>query len=198
MSNGQSKRVNLTLHLNPGDSQADLRTCATLQRWHNKLKQEESSRVDATLIMRAFHRNIYLAGLQLQLLSPQLCHHVAESISRENMTLPDLVTELVRCELLPAGTPINTSVSGEFSEQQLKQLQQMNTAQHADFSPLCKNLEQIRTLLENQSLQLAQLSRSDTTQVQEVTSKGGSEEMDLNEIAVPIEKMKKIRQKGIF
>ncbi|MCT4716240.1 hypothetical protein MUA01_14850 [Enterobacteriaceae bacterium H18W14] len=221
MSNGQTKRVNLTLHLNPGESQADLRTVAKLTQWHNSLKQDAGERDEAAMQMRAFHRNVYLAGLQLQLLSPQLCHHVAESISREHLTLPELVAELARCELLPEGTPVNAPATEDFSKQQLKQLelllkkalpdpvsaapalpqsvsQEMSEGMQAEFVHLRNELESVRALLEKQNLQLAQLRRSEKAAAQEPSRNGNAEEIALAEITTSTEKMKKIRQKGIF
>lgn len=229
MRNGQTKRVNLTLHLSPGDSQADLRTVAKLSQWHRRLQESGEAREDVAAEMRAFHRSVYLAGLQLHLLSPQLCHHVAESIGREPLTLPELVTELVRCGLLPEGTPIHTAVtkSEDFSAQQLQQLQallqqalpepssaasaplageeampartqEMSAAQQAEFAHLRHELASMRTLLEQQSVQLAQLRRGEKNALQEPARSNHAEEIDLAEIATPTEKMKKIRQKGIF
>jgi hypothetical protein len=227
MSNGQTKRVNLTLHLSPGDSQADLRTVAKLSQWHGQLQQSAEAREDVAAEMRTFHRDVYLAGLQLHLLNPQLCHHVAESMGREHLTLPELVTELVRCGLLPKGTPIGaTEKSNEdFSAQQLEQLQkllqqaipeslpaavtteaavsqpaqEMSAAQQAEFAHLRRELESMRTLLEQQSLQLAQMRRSEKAAVQAVSpASNNAEEMNLAEMDAPTEKMKKIRQKGIF
>ncbi|HEY1844359.1 MAG TPA: hypothetical protein VGH05_05810 [Buttiauxella sp.] len=230
MSNGQTKRVNLTLHLSPGDSQADLRTVAKLSQWHGQLQQSAEAREDVAAEMRTFHRDVYLAGLQLHLLNPQLCHHVAESMGREHLTLPELVTELVRCGLLPKGTPIGaTEKSNEdFSAQQLEQLQkllqqaipeslpaapaavtteaavsqpaqEMSAAQQAEFAHLRRELEGMRTLLEQQSLQLAQMRRSEKAAVQAVSpASNNAEEMNLAEMDAPTEKMKKIRQKGIF
>lgn len=226
MSNGQTKRVNLTLHLSPGDSQADLRTAVKLSQWHSKLQQSSDAREEVVMEMRAFHRDVYLAGLQLHLLNPQLCHHVAESMGREHLTLPELITELVRCGLLPEGTPIGPADNqrDDFSAQQLRQLQEllqqampealpaapaavaaaapaqeMSAAQQAEFAHLRRELESMRTLLEQQSLQLAQLRRGEKASVHAASPSGNNtEEMNLADIAAPAEKMKKIRQKGIF
>jgi hypothetical protein len=225
MSNGQTKRIKLTLHLSPADSQADLRAVAKLSQWHGQLQQSVDTREDVAMDMRTFHRDVYLAGLQLRLLNPQLCHHVAESIGREHLTLPHLVTELVRCDLLPKGTSGGAveKPSEDFSAQQMQQLQkllqqavpaapaavaveaavsqttqEMSSAQLAEFAHLRRELVSMRTLLEQQSLQLAQLRRSEKAVVQDASRSGQAEEINLAEMDAPTEKMKKIRQKGIF
>jgi hypothetical protein len=225
MSNGQTKRIKLTLHLSPADSQADLRAVAKLSQWHGQLQQSVDTREDVAMDMRTFHRDVYLAGLQLRLLNPQLCHHVAESIGREHLTLPHLVTELVRCDLLPKGRSVDAveKPSEDFSAQQMQQLQkllqqavpaapaavageaavsqttqEMSSAQLAEFAHLRRELVSMRTLLEQQSLQLAQLRRSEKAVVQDASRSGQAEEINLAEMDAPTEKMKKIRQKGIF
>lgn len=224
MSSGQTKRVNLTLHLNPGDSLADLRTVRQLQQWYDSLKPADGKRDDATMEIRRFHRNNYLAGLQLQLLSPKLCQHIAESMGREALTLAELVGELIRCELLPEGTPTGTPARDEFSKQQLAQLEQMlrttlpelipepsvapaHSSESAadcagekeELSRLRAEIERMNTLLEQQNLQLSQLRLSDkVAPAVESTRNNQAEETDLSEISAATEKMKKIRQKGIF
>jgi hypothetical protein len=151
-------------------------------------------------------------------------------MGREHLTLPELVTELVRCGLLPKGTPIGAAEKSneDFSAQQLEQLQkllqqaipeslpatpaavttkaavsqpaqEMSAAQQAEFAHLRRELEGMRTLLEQQSLQLAQMRRSEKAAVQAVSpASNNAEEMNLAEMDAPTEKMKKIRQKGIF
>lgn len=227
MSKGQTSRVNFSLYLSPAQSQADLRTMTVLQQLHRQLKQSGSDRNDVNMETRTFHRNVYLAGLQLHQLNPQLCHHVAESIGREHLTLPELAEELVRCELLPVEIPAAPSAQNtDFSAQQLEQLRQVfeqsipevktaepapsavsetiqaegiSAEQQAEFTHLRSELARMSKLLEQQNLQLQQLRLSQRAPaVVEPTRNGNAEEVDLADIAPPTEKMKKIRQKGIF
>lgn len=214
MNKRQTKRINFSLYLSPNESQADLRTVTTLQQWHDGLKQDTHHRDDVAMEIRAFHRNVYLAGLQLHLLNPQLCCHVAESIGRQSLTLTELLAELARCELLPVGVPESVSGTGEFSGQQLKQLRLLlgqtipellptlavqesnkHTDQQTEFTRLHGELERIRTLLEQQTSTPQPPHRS-----KPVVTTGGSkmEEMSVSKVAAPAEKIKQIRQKGIF
>lgn len=102
MSNSRHiRRVNLSLHLSPEHSRADLRAMLQLKKWHQALNQTGSHPGDASMEMRRFHRNVYLAGLQLQLLDPQLCSHIAEAMGREALTLNELCSELATAQLLP-------------------------------------------------------------------------------------------------
>lgn len=99
MRKGGIRRVNLSLHLTPEKSRADLRAMQQLQRWHQSMNQSDSID-DSNMEIRAFHRNVYLAGLQLHLMDPALCRHVAESLGREHLTPAELLSELQPQEVL--------------------------------------------------------------------------------------------------
>ena len=133
----------------------------------------------------------------------------------------------MRCELLPVEIPAASSAQNtDFSAQQLEQLRQVfeqsitevktiestpsavsetiqaegiSAEQQAEFTHLRSELARMSKLLEQQNLQLQQLRLSQRAPaVVEPTRNGNAEEVDLADIAPPTEKMKKIRQKGIF
>lgn len=221
------KKLNLSLYLNPAHSAADQRAAGALQQWYLGLRQSGSERDDVSMTMRTFHRSVYLAGLQLHLLSPRLCQHVAESIGREPLTLAELTAELLRCELLPRVPGMEAEPQeASFSPRQLEQIQlllshtrasgeterevageaqearleRLLEAQQAEFARLHGELERLRALAEQQALQLQQLRLSGRAVSTPVESSRGSttEELSLAEMAPPTEKMQKVRQKGIF
>lgn len=219
MSNGQIRRVNLSLHLSPEHSRADLRAMLQLKKWHQELNQAGSPAGDANMEMRRFHRNVYLAGLQLQLLSPQLCNHVAESMGRETLTLETLCDELSTAGLLPLSAgPASAQVeeatvsSVDFSKQQLRQMRALmsealqrqpaatDETSFQELSQLRSEVAQLKTLLNQQNLLLQQLRMSGraTAQATESTKNGVAEELSLDTLSAPAQKMKQIRQKGIF
>lgn len=72
-------------------------------------------------------------------------------------------------------------------------------AQGAEFERLHQELAQLRTLAEQQALQLQQLRLSGRGTVTEPTrSGGGTEEVLLDDIAPAAEKLQRVRQKGLF
>lgn len=221
MSNRHIRRVNLSLHLSPEHSRADLRAMLQLKKWHQELNQTGNNPGDANMEMRRFHRNVYLAGLQLQLLNPQLCSHVAEAMGREKLTLDELCGELVSAQLLPippgdAPAPEPATSSDDFSKQQLRQMRALMSEalsrQPAPVAPppdessreeltlLRGEVAQLKTLLNQQNLLLQQLRMSGRTAAPaaESTKSGQTEELDLSTLGAPAQKMKQIRQKGIF
>lgn len=219
MSNRHIRRVNLSLHLSPEHSRADLRAMLQLKKWHQALNQAGGQPGDTTMEMRRFHRNIYLAGLQLQLLNPQLCSHVAESMGREKLTLDELCGELAGAGLLPvaagsapAAEPL--SPTADFSKQQLRQMRALmsealqrqpapaapDDGSREELSQLRSEVAQLKTLLNQQHLLLQQLRLSGraSSPAAESTKNGLTEEVDLSTLDAPAQKMKQIRQKGIF
>lgn len=214
MSNGQIRRVNLSLHLSPEHSRADLRAMLQLKKWHQELSQAGNPAGDANMEMRRFHRNVYLAGLQLQLLNPQLCSHVAESMGREKLTLEALCSELASAELLPiaASAAEQSAPNVDFSKQQLRQMRALmseafqrqpapaDETSHQELGQLRSEVAQLKTLLDQQNLLLQQLRMSGRTAapMAESAKSGMAEALALEALAAPVQKMKKIRQKGIF
>lgn len=171
MRKGQIRRVNLSLHLTPEQSHADLRAMQQLQQWHQSVNQSASVD-DSNMEIRAFHRDVYLAGLQLFLMDPALCHHVAESLGRENLTLETLLSEL-QPELKP-----------DVPSAQLEELQKIRDEVAA-----------LRPLMEQHKLALQQLRLA----AKNVSAPAPERDnIEVSKVDAPVEKMQKIRQKGIF
>lgn len=79
------------------------------------------------------------------------------------------------------------------------QTEGISAEQQAEFTHLRSELARMSKLLEQQNLQLQQLRLSQRAPASvELIRNGNAEEVDLADIAPPTEKMKKIRQKGIF
>lgn len=201
--NRQIRRVNLSLHLSPEQSRADLRAMQQLKKWHEDVQQSGDNVSDANMEIRRFHRNVYLAGLQLYLLKPQLCNHIAESLGREAFTLNALCSELQSDGLL-SGEAADIAAPDTFSERQLEQMRVLMTqtlqkqSTHDDPTMLHDEILNLKRLLEQQNLLLQQTRVSESAAVSEPVKKHVAEEVDLNSVAAPMQKMNKVRQKGVF
>lgn len=182
MYSRQVRRVNLSLHLSPEHSRADLRAMKQLKKWHDALRQPDSDVTDVNMQMRRFHRDVYLAGLQLSLLKPTLCRHIAESLGREPLTLETLAGELLRDGLLPGGAAAPEKTGGEEMLAQLRE-----------------EVAGLKALLEHQGAILARLAESGArVPTAEPSEIARGEEQGDSARAAPLEKLQKIRQKGIF
>lgn len=210
MSNRQIRRVNLSLHLSPEHSRADLRAMLHLKKWHGEMNNTGGNTSDTSMEIRRFHRNVYLAGLQLQMLNPQLCSHVAESIGREALTLDALCAELIEGKLLPiareTSLPAEQESNPEFSKQQLRQMRalmseatQRKDKDDGELAAMRSEIAQLKGLLEKQHVLLQQLRMSGrAAPAAESLKASGAEEVDLSLLENQSQKMKLIKQKGIF
>ena len=175
MRKGQIRRVNLSLHLTPDQSRADMRAMQQLQKWHQSMNQSDSID-DTNMEIRAFHRNVYLAGLQLHLLDPSLCHHVAESLGREPQSLAALLSEL------------QPQPQSDAASEQLAELQKIR-----------EEIAALRPLMEHQKLALQHLLMAAKTFSPTASERSsGQEEVALSDVDTPTQKMQKVRKKGIF
>lgn len=172
MHKGQIRRVNLSLHLTPEQSHADRRAMQQLQKWHQSVNQADSVD-DANMAIRGFHRDVYLAGLQLFLLDPALCHHVAESLGRENLTLSALLGEL----------------------QPAPENQEEPSAQLMELQKIREEVAALKPLMEQHKLALQQLRMAAKTASAPAPER---DNVEVSKVDAPVEKMQKIRQKGIF
>lgn len=197
------RRVNLSLHLSPEHSRADLRAMLQLKKWYGEVQRDGRDINDVNMEIRQFHRNIYLAGLQLHQFNPQLCNHIAESLSREGLSLESLCAELQDSKLLPLAIRAGDG-GAERSEQQLSQMHELITqavkesAEHsprADIIRLSEEVSQLQGLLQRQYLLLQQLRPVAGAAPDKVSH---VEESDLSTMQATTQKMNKIRQKGIF
>lgn len=135
MSDPQAKKLNLPLYLNPVVSAADRVAMGALQQWYEQTKQSYGDQAGPELdgVIRAFHRDIYLAGLHLYLINPRLCNHVAQALEQTDLTLEALVQQLSACGLW---TPASeTSDATTFSASQLEQLERLLAANVSSAAP---------------------------------------------------------------
>lgn len=213
MRSGQMRRVNLSLHLSPEASRADQRAMMQLKTWHEAVQQAGSGVTEANMEIRRFHRHVYLAGLQLHLLKPQLCSRIAESLGREALTLESLCAELQHDGLLPGEAPEKTTAAAtDFSQQQLEQMRALmkqilpapspaasENGASEETAMLRREVAELKTLLEQQHLLLQQLRVSGRNAgAQDSSRNAQAEEVDLSAVDAPTQKMNKVRQKGIF
>src|SRR5690606_21021251 len=133
MSNGQPKKLNLALYLDPVTSDADRAAMDALQQWYEdaKLSHGEQQDADMSSVVRLFHRDIYLAGLRLYLINPTFCRQIANALAQQQYSVEMLVQQGRACGLLPLETSSGAGDSS-FSEIQLEQLERLLGAYNAE------------------------------------------------------------------
>lgn len=216
MSNGVAKKLTLALYLNPETSEADRYAVGALQQWYDKAKKSHALASDLDMVIRLFHRDIYLAGLYLHLLSPRLCRGIAGALDNHNITLATLKQQLDACGL---ELPLAPQGDNGFSAAQLAQLQQLLMATPAEGSPptptlnleaalaeqhallalMSEELSQLRALAETQAEQLTRLKLGNLrTQSADASRQDQTEESSLSELAPHLAQIQQIKKKGLF
>lgn len=210
MSNGMARKLNLALYLNPETSEADRFAVGALREWYDKAKRSHTDRTSLEMVVRLFHRDIYLAGLYVHLLNPRLSRSLSVALDSENLTPTAFWRQLHACGLSDDGSEASTAEEALFLPSQLTQLQQLLAEQNAHIVAVQQELQQLRQLADNQARQLKRLqglqqssaaqgsgAQGSGTQISE--SKGTSfESTDLSELMPPTAQLKKIKQKGLF
>ena len=210
MSNGVARKLNLALYLNPETSEADRFAVGALREWYDKAKRSHPDRTSLEMVVRLFHRDIYLAGLYVHLLNPRLSRSLSVALDSENLTSTAFWRQLHACGLSDDGSEASTAEETLFSPSQLTQLQQLLAEQNAHIVAVQQELQQLRQLADNQARQLKRLqgqpqssgsqgagAQGSGTQISE--SKGTSfESTELSDLMPPTAQLKKIKQKGLF
>lgn len=227
MANGPAKKLNVALHLNPAESQADAAALNALQDWFTKAKQSHGAGSEAEMdaAISALHHDVYLAGLHLYLIDSRLCRQLGGALAQGIPTVDTLQQQLRACGLVAA--PEATKEPAQeavFSEAQLQQLAQLvsnaptATAPQADgagsgdealadqltdqgehLKVMSAELKALRALAEQQYAELQRLKAGTAAASAPAASKSpGTEEMDVAGMEPQIAQMRKIRDKGVF
>lgn len=98
MSN-QHKRVNFSIFLDPINSKSDRYAYSLLGKWVKERKALATDPMAAAKLHHRvhMHKDIYLAGVYLYLLSPHLCEQLTASLSEETVNLETLKHHLSEC-----------------------------------------------------------------------------------------------------
>lgn len=101
MSNSQLKRVNYSIYLDPVNSNSDRYAVGVMQNWAKERKEMMSDPSAGVALHYSLHmhKNIYLAGMFLYLLSPALSNGLAGSLTDESLNMETLKQKLENCGL---------------------------------------------------------------------------------------------------
>lgn len=152
-------RIRFNVGLEPEIHDAHSYAIKALRRW----QQQEKARNDEPDIVQQrrtqFHRDLYLSGLFLHELAPQLPSMLSQTLLQDKVNCHTLA-----CQLHSAGLALDASEDKGLSEQQWQKLTAMveraNVPQptsNVDFSAIEQQLEQLQQGQEQLSHQLSQL-----------------------------------------
>ncbi|PSW03548.1 hypothetical protein [Photobacterium lipolyticum] len=142
MSNSQLKRVNYSIYLDPVNSNSDRYAVGVMQNWA-KERREMMSDPSAGVALHYslhMHKNIYLSGMFLYLLSPAMSNGLAGSLSEDNIKMETLKQQLENCGL---ALPSSESASPAIDMHAL--ISEMKAA--VDMQPLLSEIQQLKAEL---------------------------------------------------
>ena len=205
MSNTFARKLNLALYLNPETSESDRAAIQVLKDWYERARRSHPDRTILDLLVRLFHRDIYLAGLYLYQLSPQLSRSLAGALEGHQCTPDAFWRQLLAAGVVNADTTSATAEEARFSPSQMAQLQHLLAEQQGQLVAIQQELDQVRQLAERQARALQGLKRSGAvaTSSNDADSEApsttpGIAEQELSELMVAPDQLRKVRQRGLF
>ncbi|WJG22703.1 hypothetical protein [Vibrio furnissii] len=228
MSN-RFKRVSFALYLDPKQSSADNFAFNTMLGWSKK-RQELAA--DATAAMELhqlvhIHKHIYLSGLYLHTLKPELAMSLASALSTESIntqslldmlklhqiepqsaaglgeamcqTLADKVAASVQAQL-SAAAPSDASAMSDGVASVLAQVQRLEETLTSHITPASsaegEQVQELKRLIVKQSQLIHQLIGS--LKQGAVVGQESSNDASAEPVEARLERVQKIRQKGVF
>ncbi|WP_299019623.1 hypothetical protein [uncultured Photobacterium sp.] len=134
----QLKRVNYSIYLNPVNSLSDRYAVAIMQKWVNERKDmldnpEAGMDLHNSLHM---HKNIYLSGMFLHLLSPALAAGLSSCLGDDTIKMATLKQHLDACGLV---VPMAPGHAPEISRQDIDAIKAA-----VDMTPLFNEIQSLR------------------------------------------------------
>ncbi|MCW8330676.1 hypothetical protein MD588_17945 [Photobacterium sp. SDRW27] len=138
MSSSQLKRVNYSIYLNPVNSLSDRYAVGIMQKWVNERK-DMLDNPDAGLDLHNslhMHKNIYLSGMFLHLLSPALSAGLATSLGDDSIKMATLKQHFDACGL---AIPMASGQAPDISRQDIDAIKAA-----VDMTPLFNEIQSLR------------------------------------------------------
>ncbi|MGF1757505.1 hypothetical protein L4D76_06075 [Photobacterium sagamiensis] len=142
MSNSQLKRVNYSIYLDPVNSNTDRYAVGVMQNWAKERKDMMSDPSASVALHYSLHmhKNIYLSGMFLYLLSPVISNGLAGSLSEDNIKMETLKQQLENCGLaLPSSASSSPAIDTHALISELKAA--------VDMKPLMAEIQQLKAEL---------------------------------------------------
>ncbi|MHA1066722.1 hypothetical protein ACR9GP_22845 [Enterobacter ludwigii] len=209
--------ISITFRLEP-DQESDRLAMAALQRWYQRGHKLNINTDSFDFFSLQLHKDIYLSGLFLSLLEPELVKCFARNLQVSNLTSDFLCNTLKKHLIMPdvgkpATSSLNLLASDELADRIADQLSPFFTALgekaydsepseqlQNQMSVLQRQLAEQGLLLKRQAQLLDQLTAggSDISQGKTPTGNDVSQTQDLHDLSKTAAKVRKVRAKGVF
>jgi hypothetical protein len=93
----QLKRMTFSIYMDPGALESDRYAVGVLQNWYQRARKIQDGAEEFDFSKSRFHKDIYLSGMFMYVLAPNLCKAVANALGPEQVSLMTLRHAFASC-----------------------------------------------------------------------------------------------------
>ncbi|MGY3942596.1 hypothetical protein [Aeromonas tecta] len=114
----QLKRMTFSIYMDPGALESDRYAVGVLQNWYQRARKIQDGAEQFDFSKSRFHKDIYLSGMFMYVLAPNLCKVIANALGPEQVSLTTLRHAFASCGFnLGEGSETAPSVTDEMVDQ---------------------------------------------------------------------------------
>ncbi|WP_421199779.1 hypothetical protein [Aeromonas enteropelogenes] len=93
----QLKRMTFSIYMDPGALESDRYAVGVLQNWYQRARKIQDGSEAFDFSKSRFHKDIYLSGMFMYVLSPNLCKVIANALGPEQVSITTLRHAFASC-----------------------------------------------------------------------------------------------------
>lgn len=93
----QLKRMTFSIYMDPGALESDRYAVGVLQNWYQRARKIQDGAEEFDFSKSRFHKDIYLSGMFMYVLAPNLCKAIANALGPEQVSLTTLRHAFASC-----------------------------------------------------------------------------------------------------
>ncbi len=93
----QLKRMTFSIYMDPGALESDRYAVGVLQNWYQRARKIQDGTEEFDFSKSRFHKDIYLSGMFMYVLAPNLCKAIANALGPEQVSMTTLRHAFASC-----------------------------------------------------------------------------------------------------
>lgn len=93
----QLKRMTFSIYMDPGALESDRYAVGVLQNWYQRARKIQDGSEEFDFSKSRFHKDIYLSGMFMYVLAPNLCKAIANALGPEQVSMTTLRHAFASC-----------------------------------------------------------------------------------------------------
>lgn len=93
----QLKRMSFSIYMDPGALESDRYAVGVLQNWYQRARKIQDGSEEFDFSKSRFHKDIYLSGMFMYVLAPNLCKAIANALGPEQVSMTTLRHAFASC-----------------------------------------------------------------------------------------------------